>query len=356
MKVYCFFTEPASYTVDLINNIHQPLEIDYCFLKSNSEARTSVSLDDAVFLNSMSFLEKLKYIMSIKNKYDLIIFNSYDTLTFLFVFFLNIFSAKKNFIAIESDTQLIMPDSFFKKIFKRLYLSFLFNKNYVFGLAGGNYNHRDLFRYYGMLERNIFLMPMMVNNNKFYPEKIIKKEKFTFLFVGRLIKRKNVEALIKQFLLHFTNKNVILKIIGDGDMYQYFFDKYSSDQVHITGKLFDRDLIKEFQQASVFVCPSYFEPWGLVVNEALSAALPVIARKEVGAVWDLIQNKDTGFIVDSDKQMGKKMLSLFNDSSLLALYSNNAVTLMSNEWNYKLYKKCFLEFIKFIDNENKIKV
>ena len=54
--------------------------------------------------------------------------------------------------------------------------------------------------------------------------------------------------------------------------------------------------------------------------------------------------------------MGKKMLSLFNDSSLLALYSNNAVTLMSNEWNYKLYKKCFLEFIKFIDNENKIKV
>ena len=86
--------------------------------------------------------------------------------------------------------------------------------------------------------------------------------------------------------------------------------------------------------ASCFVCPSIFEPWGLVVNEALSASLPVIATKEVGATFDLIKDKQTGFVADDMKDFGSKMLKLFNDSDLLGQYSKNASDLMQSYWNY----------------------
>ena len=125
------------------------------------------------------------------------------------------------------------------------------------------------------------------------------------MFVGRLIKRKNIESLINVFNYKFQDKKAILKIVGDGPLYDYLINKYSSDKA-IIGKLFDDELVKEFNKSSVLVCPSYFEPWGLVVNEALSSSLPVIARREVGSVWDLLDNKKTGFIVKNDKQ--QKML------------------------------------------------
>ena len=86
------------------------------------------------------------------------------------------------------------------------------------------------------------------------------------------------------------------------------------------------------------ICPSLFEPWGLVVNEALSAGLPVIARKEVGATYDLLNKRETGFIVSNDKEMGERMMELFLEKIKLQLFSTNAVSLMKNYWNYDLYR------------------
>jgi glycosyltransferase involved in cell wall biosynthesis len=51
-----------------------------------------------------------------------------------------------------------------------------------------------------------------------------------------------------------------------------------------------------FAMSDVFVLPSGFEPWGLVVNEALCFGLPVIASDKVGATGDLVQPGVNGFI------------------------------------------------------------
>jgi len=353
MKIYCFFTEPASYTIDLIKYVYEPLKIDFSFLKSESKAKSNTKENRNIFLDKLSFFKKLTYILKVLDKYDLVIFNSYNNYVFILSMLLKLFGFKKTKFAIESDTQLLIPQNKFKQIIKKIYLSYIFRKKYVYGLAAGNFRHKDLFRYYGMNERNIFLMPLMVNNSKFYPIKGINKKEFIFLFVGRLIKRKNIEALIKVFNNKFEDKKAILKIVGDGPLFDYLLNKYSSNKVKIMGKLFDEKLVKEFNKSSVFVCPSYFEPWGLVVNEALSSALPVIARCEVGSVWDLINNKKTGFIVKNDKQLGEKMLEFFNKSDLLNTYSKNAYDLMSNYWNYDLYNNCLNKFIDKLIDENR---
>jgi glycosyltransferase involved in cell wall biosynthesis len=200
-----------------------------------------------------------------------------------------------------------------------------------------------------MEEERIFLMPMMVDNSKFTAEKNNFHYPFTFLFVGRLVSHKNVEHLIQQFNVVFSDKDAILNIIGDGDQGKYLIDKYTSEKIIFKGKKFNQELVAEYLNASCFVCPSLFEPWGLVVNEALSSGLPVIASKEVGACFDLIKGKETGFIAEDMQEFGQMMLTLFNDTELLKRYSKNASDLMKNNWNYDLYDNCLNKAIKKVE-------
>ena len=345
MKVFSFFTEPASYTLDLVDNVFDQMSIDYCFLNSHSKAYKNFNNSKNIFLDQMKIYDRIKYLIFIRKKYDVIIFNSYSNQSFFFIFLINIFSNKKKYIAIESDTQLSIPKIYIKRLVKYFYLSFIFKNNYTFGLAGGNYSHKDLFRSYGMNEDRIFLMPMMVDNSKFYVKKKNFSKPFVFLFVGRLLDTKNVDKLCHQFICHFSNKNAKMIIVGDGVNLENYKKIYSKKNIVFLGSVFSEELINIYKNASVFTFPSSLDAWGLVVNEALSAGLPVIARREVGACSDLIDGKKTGFIAEDMQEFGQMMLTMFNDSELLKNYSKNASDLMKNNWNYKLYNQCMMKFI-----------
>ena len=348
MRIFCFFVEPASYTLDLASNVYDKNEIDYCFIKSNTLV-VSDSKSNKDFLDKKSWVSKVIYLLTCFKNNDFIIINGYNNYPFILTFIFNFFSVKKRYIASDSDTQLVIPDNLLKRFVKWLYLSVIFQNKYVLGFAGGSNSHKDLFRHYGMKEDRIFLMPMMVDDSKFdaYKKKI--PNLFTFLFVGRLVSYKNVELLIQQFNADFSDKDAVLKIVGDGEQGEYLIDKYTSEKVIFMGKNFNQELIAEYLSASCFVCPSLFEPWGLVVNEALSAGLPVIASKEVGACFDLIKDKETGFIAEDMQEFGQMMLTLFNDAELLKRYSKNASDLMKNNWNYDLYNKCLNKAIKKVE-------
>ena len=344
MRVFCYFVEPASYTIDLAKNVYDKNDIDYCFIKSYSLVKSELK-SSKTFLDKFSVIQKIKYVFSTFKNHDLIIVNGYNNYPFILTFLFNLFSFNKRYIATESDTQLVIPNNFAKRFIKWLYLSFIFRNKYVLGFAGGSNSHKDLFMNYGMQEERIFLMPMMVDNSKYFQAKKQFPDTFTFLYVGRLVKHKNVENLIKQFNINFKDKNAVLRIVGSGDEEEYLRKMYSSEKVIFEGKKFSNDLIRSYQNASCFVCPSIFEPWGLVVNEALSAGLAVIATKEVGATFDLIKNKETGLIAENIDDFGNKMLQIFNNEVLLRKYSNNARELMQNYWNYELYLKAQDEVI-----------
>jgi glycosyltransferase involved in cell wall biosynthesis len=348
MRIFCYFVEPASYTLDLAANIYDRKNINYAFIKSVSLAEAPPT-SSKVFLDKLSWISRIRFVIKTFRNNNLIIVNGYNNYPFILTFILNVFSFKKKHIATESDTQLSIPKNPLKRLLKWVYLSIIFRNKYVLGFAGGSKSHKELFRYYGMLEDRIFLMPMMVDNKKFYCDKKVFPKLFTFLYVGRIIKHKNVEALIKQFNAHFSNKNAILRIVGTGAESDYLKTKYKSNKINFAGKLFDKDLINEFHNASCFVCPSLFEPWGLVVNEALSSGLPVIATKEVGACCDLIEAKETGLIAENNTEIGEKMLQLFEDENLLKKYSINASALMKEYWNYALYESCLNDALKKVE-------
>jgi len=203
-----------------------------------------------------------------------------------------------------------------------------------------------------MNKKRIFLMPMMVNNSNFFFKHKKKPENFTFLFVGRIELEKGIESLIKIFIKHFKNTNVILKIVGSGSKLELLKKQYNCNQIIFLGKLTDRKLINEYHNASCFVLPSIFEPWGLVVNEALSSSLPVITTKEVGASYDLIMNKNTGFICNNMREFGFKMKYLYENQDQVMKLSKNADNLMRNKWNYQFYEQCLRDVIIKIRNES----
>ncbi len=348
MRIFCYFVEPNSYTIDLIKNIYEKHNIDYCFIKSSSFFKSLTKLDTN-FLDKFSLFNKIILLYENYKKNDFIIINGYNNIPFIITFFLNFLSFKKIYIAIGSDTQNSIPKNLFKRFIKWVYLSIIFRNKYVLGFAGGNKLHKDLFRCYGMKEHNIFLMPMMVNNFKFFQPKKQFPDIFTFLYVGRLVKHKNVENLIHYFNKHFFDKKVILKIIGSGNEEEYLKEKYTSDKVLFLGEMLNNNIIDEYRKASCLVCPSIFEPWGLVINEALSSGLPVIASKNVGAGYDLIQSQNTGMIAFNMQDFGKKMLELYHKNDLLINFSKNASDLMINYWNYDLYEKCLIEVIEKIN-------
>jgi glycosyltransferase involved in cell wall biosynthesis len=70
-----------------------------------------------------------------------------------------------------------------------------------------------------------------------------------------------------------------------------------SNQVHLTGFMPSPEAWKTLGAADLFVCPSENEPWGLVINEAVAAGLPVLVSDQCGAAEDLVVAGRTGDIV-----------------------------------------------------------
>jgi glycosyltransferase involved in cell wall biosynthesis len=111
------------------------------------------------------------------------------------------------------------------------------------------------------------------------------------LFVGRLVADKGLEDLLEAR----TGRNLPpLVVAGEGPLRSLVAD--ARDVLPLGFQNADR-LIELYALADVTVVPSRYEPWGVVVNEALACGSPVIATDAVGATVDLIRSEDDGLVV-----------------------------------------------------------
>ncbi|PJB10677.1 MAG: hypothetical protein CO120_03600, partial [Gammaproteobacteria bacterium CG_4_9_14_3_um_filter_38_9] len=124
-----------------------------------------------------------------------------------------------------------------------------------------------------------------------------KKNELVFLFVGRLLEWKGIHDLIAAVGLLY-DLPVKLWIVGSGELSEEIqLIAKQSQQIVYFGRVSGDLLWRIYHAADVFVIPSHAEPWGLVVNEAMAAGLPIIATKEVGCIDDLVLENYHGMIV-----------------------------------------------------------
>jgi len=123
-----------------------------------------------------------------------------------------------------------------------------------------------------------------------------------FLASARFVPKKNLLGLVDAFALYRKRGgNWNLVIVGDGLLrpeLESRVDHFGIHEfVHLAGFRQYDELPAYYGLASAFVLPSTIEQWGLVVNEAMAAGLPVIVSDVCGCAPDLVVDGETGFVV-----------------------------------------------------------
>ncbi len=125
-----------------------------------------------------------------------------------------------------------------------------------------------------------------------------------------------------------------MAIVGDGSFRPRVEAAAAEADGHIIypGRLSNDDVLHAYLAADLLVLPSLFEPWGLVVNEAMACGLPVIVSDRVGCVDDLVRHGETGLIVGAGREteLTSAILQLARDAATRRRMGQAAESLISN--------------------------
>lgn len=123
-----------------------------------------------------------------------------------------------------------------------------------------------------------------------------------YLYVGRLAPEKNLDRLIEAFAAVVVgDPAATLTLVGAGPeearLKRLVADKGLDQSVAFSGGLGPAALSDQYYKATCLVLPSLSEPWGLVVNEALSHGCPVLVSDRCGCAPELA-GPGTGLVFD----------------------------------------------------------
>ena len=142
-----------------------------------------------------------------------------------------------------------------------------------------------------------------LNRAALQAELSLNPERPVILFASKLQKRKRCIDLLEAYLQLWpapqTESSPYLLVVGDGEERADLEARASqsgAQGIRFCGFRNQSELPRFFDLATVFVLPSRHEPWGLIVNEVMNAAKPVILSDDVGCQPDLITDGIEGFV------------------------------------------------------------
>jgi glycosyltransferase involved in cell wall biosynthesis len=187
---------------------------------------------------------------------------------------------------------------FFKKLYKTI-LFYLTDHFFSYGINSNDFLYRHNVQKSKILS---FLNSFDSKRLKGLPEIKYENEVQYFLFVGRISSEKNIDFLIQlAHKLKNFNSGILIKIIGSGPE----FDKLNSkirildvNNLLFLGSIKWENLGEYYSKSLGLILPSFFEPWGMVANEAFFYNTPVICSKFCGCAGDLVINNFNGIVLE----------------------------------------------------------
>jgi glycosyltransferase involved in cell wall biosynthesis len=239
----------------------------------------------------------------------------------------------------------------------------LFSAAFVAGVRSRSYLLK-----LGMAAEKISVGCNVVDNDHFTQGAIVARENAVtvrnqlglpqryFLAVCRLVQKKNLPTIIKAYAAYCSkghNNDLDLVIVGDGPLRVPSAELAKqlgiSDRLHFKGSRQYEDMPAFYGLATALVLASISEPWGLVVNEAMSTGLPVIVSQQCGCVPELVRNRINGFIfnplnVDELISMMTLVASEECDIEEMGRQSRSIIA----EWSLKKYVSSLLAVIEVV--------
>lgn len=158
------------------------------------------------------------------------------------------------------------------------------------------------------------------------------------LFSGQLIERKGVDTLLEAFeRVARRHPAARLTLLGSGPNradYEALVADDLKPRVQFLGHQDPADLPKLFAKADIFCLPSRHDGWGVVVNEALGAGLPIVVSDKVGAGPDLVEQGENGFItpVNDAAALAEALDKIVGDAALRQRMTQRS-TEMARRWD-----------------------
>lgn len=214
---------------------------------------------------------------------------------------------KKPAVLLSETTEADSPRFLHREWIKRLLVS-----RYQSALVGGQPQKRYLMQL-GMSEQAIALGYDVVGNEAFHPTQIQRSScplsQPYFLTVNRFIHKKNLPFVINAYAAYrqtVGHASWDLVLCGNGillpQLKQQIHTLGLEQHIHFPGFLQQHELLPYLAHAGCFIHASTHEQWGLVVNEAMASALPVLVSNRCGCYEDLVVESFNGFGFDPYNQ------------------------------------------------------
>jgi len=201
------------------------------------------------------------------------------------------------------------------------------------------------------INNSVFVIPNLISvNEKNKYSNCLSK---SIIFVGRLSKQKDIDSLLKIWALVWKeHSDWILHIYGERgdvpeDIYQKLLDARNGMVFHGSTS----DIHEEYRKHSILLLTSYYEPFGLVLPEAMSCGLPVVSYDCPYGPKDIITDGIDGFLIKDRNvvQFAERVCQLIEDPKLLCKMSQSAI-ISSQRYSAKniipLWKTFFGSFSK----------
>ena len=222
-------------------------------------------------------------------------------------------------------------------------------------LAIGTRN-RDFYLGRGVSPERIFMTPYAVDN-RFFQDQARKASRDrehlrsslgleagrpVILYASKMTARKRPRDLLDAYAGlssdDRTEPHPYLIFVGDGELLPALEQKATVmgwNSIRFLGFKNQTELPHYYDLCDVFVLPSVNEPWGLVVNESMNAARPVIVSDQVGCAPDLVRDGRNGFVfkVGDVSALTSALVKVLTSAELMQLGSNSLSLI--NKWSFQ---------------------
>src|SRR6266540_6528682 len=215
-------------------------------------------------------------------------------------------------VMMRGETHLGLPSGRIKSVLRRPVMGALYrlcDRMLAIGSANAAF-----YRAMGVPKEKIFLVPYSVDNERFVRaatldsrQRLEIRKRFKVpadqpivLYAAKFTPRKRPGNLLEAVrrVKSKTDRPFTVLMVGSGELehqLRAFCAEHALDNVVFTGFVNQSELPALYGASDVFVLPSEHEPWGLAVNEAMCARIPVVVTREVGCVADLVEDGVNGY-------------------------------------------------------------
>jgi glycosyltransferase involved in cell wall biosynthesis len=171
-----------------------------------------------------------------------------------------------------------------------------------------------------------------------------EKSKKIILYLGYLRYEKGVDILIHAFQKLGRNDTILIIAVDGPELKPLKDQSHDEDSINFTGYVDEDTKSRLYSDADIFVLPTFHDPWGLTVNEAMSYGLPIIVSSAAACSDHLIQGN--GIIVEpgSINELAQSLQYLLDENEIRDKMGKKSSKIIL-EFSVRAGAKPFLEAI-----------